>query len=308
MTQPGAIVVEGLVKRYGDKRAVDGLTLTVEAGETVALLGPNGAGKTTTIECCEGFRKPDGGSVRVLGFDPYVNRRQVRPLVGLMLQDGGVYPSAKPQEMLSLFSRFYKNPRDPHELLEQVGLKDHATTRFRDLSGGQKQRLSLALAVVGRPLVVFLDEPTAGLDPAARRLTWEFVQELKNDGVTIVLSTHLLDEAERLADRVAIIDHGRLITCDTPHALMGVQTAHVQFSAAPGLDVDAASTALGVDVHEDTPGRYVIAAENTPELFTRLGQFASAQNLTIEQYRAGSANLEDVFFRLTGQTNTEVNG
>lgn len=306
MTQPAAIVVDGLVKRYGEKRAVDGLTLTVETGETVALLGPNGAGKTTTIECCEGFRKPDGGTVRVLGFDPYVNRRQVRPLVGLMLQDGGVYPSAKPHEMLSLFSRFYANPRDPHELLERVGLNDHATTRFRDLSGGQKQRLSLALAVVGRPLVVFLDEPTAGLDPAARRLTWEFVHELKNDGVTIVLSTHLLDEAERLADRVAIIDHGRLLTCDTPQALMAAQTAHVQFSAEPGLDVVAATAALGAAVHEDSPGRYVIAAENTPEMFTRLGQFAASRGVTIDQYRAGSANLEDVFFRLTGPATTEV--
>lgn len=306
MTQPAAIAVDGLVKQYGEKRAVDGLTLAVAAGETMALLGPNGAGKTTTIECCEGFRKPDAGRVTVMGFDPYTDRRQVRPLVGLMLQDGGVYPSAKPREMLELFARFYTDPRDPAELLEQVGLASQAGTRFRDLSGGQKQRLSLALAVIGRPLVVFLDEPTAGLDPAARRLTWEFVQELKRDGVTIVLSTHLLDEAERLADRVAIIDRGRLITVDTPQALMAGHTGQVQFLARPGLDVVAMSDTLGAVVHEDTPGRYVVASENAPELLYRLAQFASQHDVTIDQYQAGSANLEDVFFRLTGDTTSEV--
>ena len=303
---PAAIVLDGLVKRYGAKRAVDGLSLTVPQGETLALLGPNGAGKTTTIECCEGFRRPDEGTVRVLGFDPYKDQRQLRPLVGLMLQDGGVYPSAKPREMLALFAQFFADPQHVDELLERVGLADQGKTRFRDLSGGQKQRLSLALAVVGRPLVVFLDEPTAGLDPAARRLTWEFVQELKRDGVTIVLSTHLLDEAERLADRVAIIDHGRLLTVDTPQALMATHTSHVQFTATAGLDVSAIAHTVQAAVSEDTPGRYVIAANNSPELFHRLAGFAAEHAIVIEQFQTGSANLEDVFFRLTGQPASEV--
>lgn len=301
-----AIVVDGLVKRYGPKRAVDGLSLTVARGETLALLGPNGAGKTTTIECCEGFRKPDEGAVRVLGFDPYRDRKQLRPLVGLMLQDGGVYPAAQPREMLALFAKFFADPQDPDDLLERVGLAEQATTRFRDLSGGQKQRLSLALAVVGRPLVVFLDEPTAGLDPQARRLTWEFVQELQRDGVTIVLSTHLLDEAERLADRVAIIDAGALITVDTPRALMAAHTAQVQFVASMGVDVAALEAALGVAVREDTPGRYVIGADNSPGLLHRLATFAHNHQITIEQYQSGTANLEDVFLRLTGTTDAEV--
>lgn len=301
-----AIALDSLVKRYGDKRAVDGLSLTVHQGETLALLGPNGAGKTTTIECCEGFRRPDAGSVRVLGFDPYVDQRQLRPLVGLMLQDGGVYPSAKPREMMALFASFYRDARNIDDLLDRVGLTEQANVRFRDLSGGQKQRLSLALAVVGRPLVVFLDEPTAGLDPQARRLTWEFVQELKRDGVTIVLSTHLLDEAERLADRVAIIDHGRLLTLDTPQALMQTHTSHVQFTAKSGLDVALLSQTLGAPVSEDTPGRYVIAAANSPALFGDLARFASQHDLVVEQWQTGTANLEDVFFRLTGQPDEEV--
>jgi len=301
-----AIALDGLVKRYGNTRAVDGLSLTVHQGETLALLGPNGAGKTTTIECCEGFRRPDEGSVRVLGFDPYKDQRQLRPLVGLMLQDGGVYPSAKPREMLALFASFYRDPRDIDELLERVGLCDQAKLRFRELSGGQKQRLSLALAVVGRPLVVFLDEPTAGLDPGARRLTWEFVQELKRDGVTIVLSTHLLDEAERLADRVAIIDHGRLLTLDTPQALMQTHTSHVQFTTQTGLDVAALTQVLGVSVSEDSPGRYVIAASNSPALFVALAGYAQQHDIVVEQWQTGTANLEDVFFRLTGQPAEEV--
>lgn len=301
-----AIALDGLVKRYGTKRAVDGLSLTVHQGETLALLGPNGAGKTTTIECCEGFRRPDEGSVRVLGFDPYSDQRQLRPLVGLMLQDGGVYPSAKPREMLALFASFYHDPRNIDDLLERVGLQDQAKQRFRDLSGGQKQRLSLALAVVGRPLVLFLDEPTAGLDPGARRLTWEFVQELKRDGVTIVLSTHLLDEAERLADRVAIIDGGQLLTVDTPQALMQTHTSHVQFTAQAGVDVSVLSRLLGATVSENTPGRYVIAASNSPALFAALATFASQHNLVVEQWQTGTANLEDVFFRLTGQPHGEL--
>ncbi len=296
-----AIEVRGLTKRYGDTVAVDGLDLTVEPGQTLALLGPNGAGKTTTIECCEGYRAPDAGQVRVLGLDPRRDARRLRPRVGLMLQEGGVYPLAEPGEVLRLFAAFHADPLPPDALLERVGLADARRTRFRDLSGGQKQRLSLALALVGRPEVVFLDEPTAGLDPAARRLTWRHVEELRADGVTVVLTTHLLDEAEHLADRVAIVDAGRLVALGTPDELTHGDDPEVGFSARPGLDVVDLSRHLGVDVVEQRPGRYHLFAPNDPALIARLAGWLEAHDVRLGELRAGKRSLEDVFLRLTAE-------
>src|SRR5687767_2416396 len=185
-----AVVVAGLVKTYGATRAVAGLDFTVGAGEVFALLGPNGAGKTTTVEILEGYRAPSGGLVRVLGLDPIGDASRLKPRIGVMLQDGGVAPSMRPLEALELYASFYAAPISPRELLRLVGLEDAERTRYRALSGGQKQRLSLALALVGRPELVFLDEPTAGMDPQARRATWEIVRSLKRDGVTVLLTTH----------------------------------------------------------------------------------------------------------------------
>jgi ABC-2 type transport system ATP-binding protein len=294
-----AIEVRGLTKRYGAVTAVDALDLQVEPGETLALLGPNGAGKTTTIECCEGYRSPDVGSVRVLGLDPRRDARELRPRVGLMLQEGGVYPVAYPAEVLRLFAAFYADPLDPDLLLERVGLDGARRTRFRDLSGGQKQRLSLALALIGRPEVVFLDEPTAGLDPAARRLTWDHVRELQADGVTVVLTTHLLDEAEAIADRVAIVDHGRLVALGTPDELTHGDHGEVEFSAPSGLDLGGLGVAVGAAVSEPRPGRYVIHAENTPVLIAALGRWLEQADVRLGELRAGKRSLEDVFLRLT---------
>ncbi|MEX2324653.1 MAG: ABC transporter ATP-binding protein [Nitriliruptoraceae bacterium] len=295
-----AIVVRGLSKRYGPTLAVDQLDLAVGYGETFALLGPNGAGKTTTVECCEGYRVPDQGVVRVLGLNPRADAAKLRPRVGLMLQENGVYPLARPLEVLRLFATFYRDPLDPSELIERVGLSDSIKTRFRDLSGGQKQRLSLALALIGRPDVVFLDEPTAGLDPGARRLTWTHIGELKRAGVTVVLTTHLLDEAEALADRVAIIDRGRLLALGTPDELTHGDRESVEFSARPGLEVGQLSAAIGHPVVELRPGRYEIAAANDPQLIARLAGWLETHEVVLGELQAGKQSLEEVFLRLTG--------
>ena len=215
-----AVEVRGLVKSYGGARAVDGLSLTVGRGEILALLGPNGAGKTTTVEICEGFRCADAGEVRVLGLDPRRDGSLLKPRVGVMLQGGvGGYTAAKAGELLELFAGYAARPVDVSMLLDRVGLREVATVQVRRLSGGQQQRLSLALSLVGRPELVFLDEPTAGMDPQARHATWTLLRELRAAGVTVVLTTHFLDEAEQLADSVVVVDAGRVVAAGTPAQL-----------------------------------------------------------------------------------------
>ncbi len=299
-----AIRVRGLVKRYGAVTAVDGLDLEVARGETLAILGPNGAGKSTTIECCEGYRRPDAGTVEVLGLDPHRDGDALRPRIGVMLQEGGIYPVAYAPEVLHLYGRFFADPLDAETLLQRVGLGDARKTRFRDLSGGQKQRLSLAVALIGRPEVVFLDEPTAGLDPAGRRETWELVRELQADGVTIVLTTHLLDEAEELADRVAIVDRGTVVATGTPDELTHGTQSDLTFSADAGLDVASLAGALGAPVAEEKPGRYRVAGEPTPAMVGDLGMWLAARDAQLGELRAGKRSLEDVFLRLTSEPST----
>lgn len=296
-----AIQIVGLVKRFGELTAVDGLDLSVNEGEMLALLGPNGAGKTTTIECLEGYLRPDAGTVRVLGLDPFADANKLRPRVGLMLQEGGLYPTAYPREVLTLFSKFHRSPLGVDDLLERVGLDKDQRTRCRDLSGGQQQRLSLAMALVGRPDILFLDEPTAGLDPAARRVTWDLVRQLRADGVTVVLTTHLLDEAEELADRVAIIDRGRLVALGTPDELTHGGHDEVLFTARPGLDVAALTTRLGRDVREGRDGRYVVAADNDPQLIADLTSWLAERGERLGELQAGKRSLEDVFLKLTAE-------
>src|SRR5437764_6809068 len=222
-----AISVVGLEKHYGAIHAVDGLSFDVRAGEVFALLGPNGAGKTTTVETLEGYRTPDAGSVRVLGLDPIREAKALKPQIGVMLQQDGLYPGLTAREVLHLFAGYYQHPQNIDELLERLGLTAASRTRCRRLSGGQKRRLALALALVGEPTLLFLDEPTAGMDPQARLATWEIIRDVNQRGTTVLLTTHLMDEAERLADRVAIIDHGRLLDLDSPAQLTGLHNATI---------------------------------------------------------------------------------
>src|SRR5574341_63181 len=259
-----AIEVDGLAKRYGSTVAVDDVTLSVEEGEVFGLLGPNGAGKSTTVEVLEGYRRPDAGSVRVLGLDPIVDATALHPRIGVMLQEGGLAPGMRAHEMLTLFAAFYDDADDPERLLEVVGLTQQRDATVRRLSGGQRQRLSLALALVGRPDCVFLDEPTAGMDPRARADTWELVRQLRAGGVTILLTTHAMDEAEQLCDRVAIVDHGRLVACGTPAELTtAAPIDETWFSTTSRLAVSELAAALGLDpgkVSELRPGEYLVAA------------------------------------------------
>jgi ABC-2 type transport system ATP-binding protein len=206
---------------YGDVVAVDGLDIVIEQGTITAVLGPNGAGKTTTLETCEGYRRPQSGTVRVLGLDPFSQRQQLLPRIGVMLQQGGAWSGVHAMEMLRHVASLHAHPLDVDVLGARLGLDACGRTPYRRLSGGQQQRLGLAMAVVGRPELVFVDEPTAGLDPKARHTTWDLLRELRAAGVTVVLTTHYIEEAERLADRVHIIDRGRLVMSGTPAELTG---------------------------------------------------------------------------------------
>ena len=299
-----AVDVVDLEKRYGDVRAVDGISFSIDTGEVFGLLGPNGAGKTTTVEVLEGYRQADGGDVRVLGVDPWRDGPRLRPRMGVMLQEGGLYPGIRPLEALRLFASYYDDPDDPDRLLDVVGLRDAERTLVRRLSGGQQQRLSLALALVGRPSLVFLDEPTAGMDPHARATTWALVRELRDRGATVVLTTHAMDEAEQLCDRVGIVHHGRLVACGAPSALAADAGNDVRFSAATGLDVEKLAHALeiGLDrVREARPGEYVVDVPASPAVVAQLTAWLHDQDILLSELRAGQGSLEEMFLRLTGE-------
>ena len=295
-----AIDVRGLTIRYGPTVAVDDLSLTVATGTIVGLLGPNGAGKTSTVECLEGFRRATSGSVEVLGLDPVRDHTALTRRVGVMLQEGGVYTGARPPEVLRLFASYYDDPADPDELLERVGLRDQAHTTWRHLSGGEQQRLSLALALVGRPELVFLDEPTAGIDPAGRQLIRTAIASLREQGVTVLLTSHDLDEVERLADEVVIIDHGRLLAAGPPAELVqGGDHDDIRFGAPPGIDVVDLGTAVGAAVREVSPGEYVVETAPAPSTIAAVTGWLATHDLPLADLRAGRQRLEDVFLRLT---------
>jgi ABC-2 type transport system ATP-binding protein len=299
-----AVAIAGLVKRYGERCAVDGLTLGAGRGEVTAILGPNGAGKTTTIEVCEGYRRPDGGTVRVLGLDPAADGRALRPRVGVMLQSGGIPPAVPAVEYLRLLARFHSRPNDPGWLLEVVGLSGVAKTPYKRLSGGQQQRLSLAAAVVGRPELVFLDEPTAGMDPQARHATWDLVSALRADGVAVILTTHFMEEAERLSDHVVIIDRGQAVASGSPAELTG-STGQLRFRAQPGLDTESLLAALppGSAAKESPAGHYLIEVQGAvdPGLLAAVTAWCAERSVLPSSLKIESRTLEDVFLELTGR-------
>jgi ABC-2 type transport system ATP-binding protein len=299
-----AVEIGRLVKRYGQTTAVDGLTLRAACGEVTGILGPNGAGKTTTVEICEGYRKPDGGTVRVLGLDPVRDAKALRPRVGVMLQSGGIPPSVPAADYLTLLSRFHARPLAVPALLDLVGLTSVARTAYKRLSGGQQQRLSLAAAVIGRPELVFLDEPTAGMDPQARHATWDLIGELRAAGVSIILTTHFMEEAERLCDHVAIIDHGQLVAEGTPGQLTGT-IGQLRFRAEPGLDIESLLAALPpASLAKESPaGHYVIEVPGAvdPRLLAAVTAWCAERGVLANSLRIESRTLEDVFLELTGK-------
>ncbi|HUR18722.1 MAG TPA: ABC transporter ATP-binding protein [Acidimicrobiales bacterium] len=297
-----AIEVRDLVVRYGEATAVGGVTFSGQAGQVLALLGPNGAGKTTTVETLEGYLRPTAGEVRVLGLDPVPDRAALMPQIGVMLQRGGVYPSMGAAEALRLFAAYYEDPADPAVLLSRLDLDGVARTPWRRLSGGEQQRLALALALVGRPKVAFLDEPTAGVDPAGRLAIRQVVRDLRDGGTCVVLTTHELEEAERLADHIVILDHGVVVARGTPSDLMSAGGGgEIRFAAPPGIDAAALGTAVEARVVEDRPGEYLVDAEATPAMVAAVTAWLADNDLPLADLRAGRHTLEDVFLRLTGQ-------
>lgn len=293
--------------RYDDVVAVDGLSLEVARHSITAVLGPNGAGKTTTLETCEGYRRPQQGRVRVLGLDPQADRRALLPRIGVMLQSGGAWSGVRAEEMLRHVAALHAHPLDVDMLVERLGLGSCGRTPYRRLSGGQQQRLALAMAVVGRPELVFVDEPTAGMDPQARRATWELLEEMRGDGVTIVLTTHYMDEAERLADTIHVIDHGRLIATGTPFDLTrGAGTTTIRLVVTepfpPGAPASLQET-LGPDteVQPINAQSLLITGPADATTLAKVSAWCEAHGVLPESLSLGQRTLEDVFLQLTGR-------
>ncbi|MGE5697250.1 MAG: ABC transporter ATP-binding protein [Candidatus Sericytochromatia bacterium] len=296
--------LRGVCKSYGPTVAVSDLDLDVERSQVFALLGPNGAGKTTTVEMCEGFVRPDAGTIEVLGMNPVTDNARLRERIGVMLQGGGGYPAARAGEMLNLVAAYAANPLDPKWLMDTLGLTDVARTTYRRLSGGQQQRLALACALVGRPELVFLDEPTAGLDAHARLVVWELIDALRRDGVTVVLTTHQLTEAQELADRLVIIDRGVPVASGTPAEIMrnGAEN-QLRFTAPPMLELSLLSAALpeGYKASEVSAGQYLVEGPINPQVLATVTSWCARLDVLATDMRVEQRSLEDVFLELTGR-------
>lgn len=294
-----ALTVRDVTKTFGSTTAVSQLSFDVPKASVLALLGPNGAGKTTTIEMCEGFQRPDSGEIQVLGLNPATDATAVRRRIGIMLQGGGAYPGIRVGEMVRLVASYSSSPLDPQWLLELVGLAAHQRTPYRRLSGGQQQRLSLALALVSRPELVFLDEPTAGMDAQSRLLVWDLISQLKQDGVTVVLTTHLMDEAEALADGVVIMDRGSVVASGTPAELMNRRKdgSFVHVTTASALDL----TNIHVTCEAIRPLTYRFQVPAIPEAIGDLVSSITEQGVLVRKLEVDKASLEEVFLELTGR-------
>ncbi|MFI9462171.1 ABC transporter ATP-binding protein [Streptomyces xiamenensis] len=296
-----ALDVRHLHKRYGRHVAVEDVSFTVEEGEIFGIIGPNGAGKTTTVESIAGLRTPDSGSISVLGLDPVEDRAEVRELLGVQLQESSFPDAIKVAEALDLYSSFYRNPADWRELMELLGLTAKRDTRYKALSGGQKQRLSIALALVGSPRIAILDELTTGLDPQARRDTWSLIERVRDTGVTILLVTHFMDEAERLSDRIAVIDGGRVAAVDTPAGLIARASAvqQVRFRVSQPLDMGVLTDLPDVSHVEITGGRWMVTGKG--QLLTSVAGALARAQVVAEDLRVDQRSLDDAFVAFTGR-------
>jgi ABC-2 type transport system ATP-binding protein len=294
-----AIEVTGLKKFYDDVVAVDGVDIVIETGEVFALLGPNGAGKTTTVEILEGHRSADGGRISVLGFDPSTGGRAYREQIGIVLQEGAVERELSIREALSIYGGMYPRQLDPEHLIDMVGLNEKADARIKTLSGGQQRRLELALGLVGDPDLLFLDEPTTGFDPSARRQAWGILENLTSLGKTILLTTHYMDEAQHLADRIAVIDHGKIVAEGTPETLGGRADGKsvIRFGLPPGVAAeDLPVDAIMMDGH-----LVEVSAESATRALHELTTWAIGRDLELERLQVTRPSLEDVYLELTAE-------
>jgi ABC-2 type transport system ATP-binding protein len=298
-----SITVNDLYKQYGDTVAVDGVSFDVAAGEIFGLLGPNGAGKTTTVESILGLRQPDRGSITLLGMTHATHARQIKARVGAQLQTTGLYPRLTVRELVELFARLFPRARPTDEVIELVGLQEKAKTPSKDLSGGQRQRLAVALALINDPDLIFLDEPTTGLDPQARRGLWDVVRELKFTGKTVLLTTHYMEEAEQLCDRVAVMDHGGIIALDRPEALINqhFRETAIEFVSVGDPPRQQLTELPGVTQALFENGRPTLYSTDVPRTMASLFDLVTAGELTFKDMTVRQATLEDVFLKLTGR-------
>ena len=292
--------VSQLVIKYGNVTAVDHVSFTAQPGRVTVILGPNGAGKTSTIEACEGFLAPTAGSVQVLGLNPFLQRKQLNRLMGIMLQDGGIYPSARVGELVQQYCALYGNGVDANALVARVGLQAVAGTTYRRLSGGEKQRLSLALALAALPKIIFLDEPTSGIDVNGRDLVRSIIRELRDSGCCVIVATHELDEAERIADDVLVFHRGNVVASGTLHELRSGRE-EIRFRSHSLIDVHSLSTTLGYTVEQTRQSEFTVAGTSDSRVIVQLTDWAKANNVDIGDIGAGSQRLDDVFRRLTAE-------
>ncbi len=298
MSAPPVVTVEHLVKKYGRRVAVNDVSFSIREGEIFGLIGPNGAGKTTTVECISGLRAPNSGSISVYGLSPQKDRNKMREFVGVQLQESALPPRLRVGEAVKLFASFYSNAQDPNELLESLRIKEVEYSAFKKLSGGQKQRLSIALALVGNPKLAILDELTTGLDPEARHETWSLIERLRDRGVTVILVTHFMDEAERLCDRLAVINHGTVRALDTPEAIAAKAGGNrVRFAVTQPVDEQTLRAIPGVNEIE-RKDRY-ITVTGTGDLAGAVINALAAIGVRVSEVEARAGNLEDAFIKLT---------
>jgi ABC-2 type transport system ATP-binding protein len=298
------VSVDQLKVRYGDTVAVNDISLHINRGEIFGILGPNGAGKTTTVECIGGLRKPDSGSISVLGLDPRTHAKELRERVGVQLQTSELPDKIYVREALELFASFYADPREPDELLRLLRLEEKATTRYVNLSGGQRQRLSIALALIGRPELAILDELTTGLDPQSRRETWKLIEGIRDEGLTVILVTHFMEEAEYLCDRVALLHHGHVRAIDTPANLGAGLGQRISFRSTPALDLDKVRELSEVRAVHEQGERIVI--EGSGDVVAGVIALLVSERVVPEQTRVEQSTLDDAFVALTAEADAEL--